>query len=71
MYSKILNMETIDLPPQFSSYSVETQESIKEYILQFTPIQKRAYLIAKEHLGSSFNVIKSNGYVHWLKSKTK
>ena len=62
-------METIELPSQFSTYSVETQESIKQYISQFTPIQKKAYLIAKEHLGSSFNVIKSNGYIQWLKNK--
>ena len=62
-------METFELPSQFSTYSVETQESIKQYISQFTPIQKKAYLIAKEHLGSSFNVIKSNGYIQWLKNK--
>jgi len=62
-------METIELPSQFSTYSLETQESIKQYISQFTPIQKKAYLIAKEHLGSSFNVIKSNGYIQWLKNK--
>jgi hypothetical protein len=31
--------------------------------------QKKAYLIAKEHLGSSFNIFLSNGYKEW-KSKT-
>ena len=58
-----------ELPPQFSSYSKETQENIIQYISQFTPIQKKAYLIAKEHLGSSFNVVKSNGYMDWIKNK--
>jgi hypothetical protein len=29
--------------------------------------EKKAYLIAKEHLGSSFNICKSNGYKDWKK----
>ena len=60
-----------ELPPQFSTYPKETQENIQQYISQFTPIQKKAYLIAKEHLGSSFNVVKSNGYMDWIKNKNK
>jgi hypothetical protein len=27
--------------------------------------QKKAYLIAKDHLGSSFNILKSNGFSEW------
>ena len=61
----------IYLPTQFSSYSEEVQESIRQYIEQLNPIQKKAYLIAKEHLGSSFDVIKSNGYIIWNNRKNK
>lgn len=56
-----------DLPLQYTSYNEETQQRIITYITQLTPIQKKAYLIAKEHLGSSFNVVKSNGYIEWSK----
>ena len=59
----------IELPPQFVNYDVEVQENVKKYLHQLTPIQKKAYLIAKQHLGSSFDVIKSNGYVHWFKKE--
>ena len=30
-------------------------------------IEKLAYKIGKEHLGSSFNILKSNGYNNWKK----
>jgi hypothetical protein len=30
-------------------------------------IEKLAYTIGKQHLGSSFNVLKSNGYINWKK----
>ena len=59
----------IDLPPQFNQYTIQTQENIMEYLKQLTPIQKKAYTIAKRHLGSSFDIIKSNGYIQWLKNK--
>jgi len=38
------------------------------YIAQLDDIQKKAYLIAKKHLGTSFNIYKSNGFKEW-KSK--
>jgi hypothetical protein len=41
-----------------------------EYLRQLNTIEKKAYIIGKEHLGSSFNVIKSNGYITW-KNKQK
>ena len=61
----------IDLPPQFNQYTIQTQENIMEYLKQLTPIQKKAYTIAKRHLGSSFDIIKSNGYIQWLKNNKK
>lgn len=41
----------------------------EEYIAQLTPIEKKAYKIAIEHLGTSFNLKKSNGFCDWLKEK--
>jgi len=54
---------------EYQSYDKETQELIYEYLSQFDEFQKKAYLIAKEHLGSSFHLLKSNGYLEWKKKK--
>ena len=37
------------------------------YISQLTEKEKKAYEIAKDHLGMSFQLSKSNGYLKWLK----
>jgi hypothetical protein len=57
----------LKLPDNFESYDSELQSSIIEYLSQLNPIEKKAYKIAKEHLGSSFNIVKSNGYCDWVK----
>ena len=36
--------------------------------LQTTPIEFKAMLIAKDHLGSSFDLIRSNGFQSWFKA---
>jgi hypothetical protein len=41
------------------------KELINEYLSQLTDIEKQAYQIAKEHLGSSFNILKSIGFLEW------
>ena len=40
---------------------------IKNYLDQMNEREKKAYLIAFQHLGSSFNIYKSNGFKEWLK----
>ena len=39
-----------------------------EYLESLSPIERTAMEIAKRHLGSSFNILKSNGYVRWIKN---
>ena len=46
-------------------------ENAKEYMNQLTEKERKVLTIAKEHLGSSFNLLKSNGYKRWLKDKKK
>jgi len=41
-------------------------ENIAKYLNQLSPIEIKAYNIAKNHLGSSFNIAKSNGFIAWL-----
>lgn len=59
----------VELPDNFESYNEETKQSIIQYINQLTPIEKKAFNIAKNHLGSSFHILRSNGYIEWIKSK--
>jgi hypothetical protein len=40
-----------------------------EYISQMSPFELSAYRIAKSHLGTSFNLKKSNGYLKWIGKK--
>lgn len=61
------NISDLKLPDNFESYDIKLQTSIIEYLSQLSSIEKKAYKIAKEHLGSSFNIIKSNGYCDWIK----
>lgn len=61
----------IDLPvPKLVyTYSEEKQKEIAEYLKSFDCSQRKAYLIAVDHLETSFNIYKSNGFKEWKKSK--
>ena len=41
--------------------------NIQKYIKQLSVMEKKALEIAKEDLGSSFNIEKSIGFLKWLK----
>lgn len=41
-------------------------EKIKEYILNMNDKEKKAFEIAKEHLGSSFDIEKAIGFQKFL-----
>ena len=49
--------------------STATNHSIQQYLAQLDDIQKKAHDIAKQHLGTSYNIAKSNGYMDWLKQQ--
>lgn len=49
-------------------YPAEVQESIAKYLEQLGDKERIAYQIAKEHLGTSFDIVKSIGYVTWKKT---
>jgi hypothetical protein len=38
---------------------------------QLSDIERKACAIAKDHLGSSFNIVKSNGFNDWIKEREK
>ena len=45
------------------------EELIEEYLMTLSEKEKKAYEIAKEHLGMSFQIEKSNGFIKWKKDK--
>jgi hypothetical protein len=64
-----MNKSTLPLPNNFEMLSPDVKELVIEYINQLTEIEQKACKIAKDHLGSSFNIVKSNGYNDWLKTR--
>jgi len=55
----------LPIPDNVYSKSQELQKNIYTYLSEMNDLQRAAYLIAYEHLGSSFNILKSNGYKEW------
>jgi hypothetical protein len=60
----------LPIPTNVLSLSKEKQQEIYNYLLQLDATQQKAYSIAQNHLGTSFNIFKSNGYKEW-KQKQK
>ena len=51
-----------------SHYNEEDQKSISSYLKKFGPKEKKAFIIAKQHLGTSFHILRSTGYNEWKKT---
>jgi hypothetical protein len=69
--SEPINFELLNLqiPSIIKIYSNEKQEEIFNYLQQMDEHNRKAYIIAQNHLGSSFNIYKSNGYKEWKNKK--
>lgn len=66
-----INFESLNLPvsPKIAMLSEEDQELIFNYLKNLTDTEKICYKIAYQHLGSSFDILRSNGYSDWLKKR--
>lgn len=60
----------LPIPTLVYNYSEEKQKEIAEYLKSLDASQRKAYIIALEHLETSFNIYKSNGFKEWKKSNT-
>jgi hypothetical protein len=58
----------LSIPESVQKLPLEKQTEVYNYLIQMSPYEKKAYLIAKDHLGTSFNILKSNGFIEWKKS---
>ena len=51
---------------------LESGENLcEEYLATLSPKEMKGYEIAKSHLGSSFTLEKSNGFIEWKKKISK
>ena len=50
--------------------STNNDHSIREYMSTLSDLEKKACEIAKDHLESSFDLSKSNGYKVWMQNKS-
>jgi len=68
-----VNFEQLNLPisDYLKTYSLDEQREIFEYLSEMDEINRKAYNIAYDHLKSSFNIVRSNGFKEWKHSKSK
>lgn len=59
------NLLNIPIPELFKNYPIEKQREIFQYLSEMDDINKKAYNIAYNHLESSFNIERSNGFKKW------
>ena len=69
--SDSINFESLNIPiPEVvKTYPIEKQREIFEYLSEMDEINKVGYKIAFNHLESSFDICRSNGYKEWLHSR--
>ena len=58
-------------PSKMSDKSISEEEMMKKYIESMDDKDRTAYEIAKEHLGSSFDLVKSLGYIKFVENINK
>jgi len=60
-----------DSTDNLEKYPEAIRQSIIKYIEQLGDKERIAYSIAKDHLGTSFDVVKSIGYLTWKKGQSQ
>jgi hypothetical protein len=55
--------------PKAIRKNMDSQAELQAYYAQLTPFEQRTCDIAREHLGSSFDLARSNGFLRWLSKK--
>jgi hypothetical protein len=66
LYHTIRKMQ----PPETSQSQLK-DALVQEYTNQLSDLQKKTMNIAQEHLGLSFNIVKSVGFQEYLSQKSK
>jgi hypothetical protein len=69
--SKEVDFKSLNLtiPKSTMLYSYDQQKEMFNYLSEMNENERVAYEIAVNHLESSFNIYRSNGFIEWKKSK--
>ena len=69
--NEVVKFDTLDLPiPTIvRSYTAEKQREIFEYLSEMHEKERIGYKIAFDHLGTSFDILRSNGFINWKRNK--
>jgi len=59
----------VSVSPDITKYPLDLQRNAFDYLRQLDDINQIAYTVAFTQLGSSFNVVRSNGFKQWMASK--
>ena len=59
----------LPIPETINKYPNEKKREIYDYLNELTDIEKVGYTIAFNHLESSFDICRSNGFKEWKNSK--
>jgi hypothetical protein len=49
---------------QTQPVALTKEQLVEQYLQAMTPLERQAYEIARSHLGTSFNIVKSNGFIN-------
>jgi hypothetical protein len=66
----IFDSLNLPIPDTINKYPNEKKREIYDYLNELTDIEKVGYIIAFNHLESSFDICRSNGFKEWKNSKT-
>lgn len=61
-------MADTDFPVNLDNYHETLHEQIKEYVKSLNELELKAMKIARDHLETSFNIVKSIGFQKWKKN---
>lgn len=61
-------MDDNDFPVDLNNYDKTLHEQIKEYVKSLNELELKAMIIARDHLETSFNIVKSIGFQKWKKN---
>jgi len=59
----------LSIPTSTMLYSYDQQKEMFQYLSEMNENERIAYEIAVNHLETSFNIYRSNGFIEWKKSK--
>ncbi len=64
-----LDLSKVTIPESVKNYPPEKRQEVMDYLSEMDEQHRRAYEIAMNHLESSFDIVRSNGFQDWKKSR--